>query len=154
MRNLTIDGERAVDRVEGFHGFDVGIHLAFVVGRSARVEIAVALGGLERRRLPEFERVGRLDVEMAVAEDGRLAGRVQPVGVDQRMALGFDQFDVLEAGGQQMVDDEFGGAVGGLVILGKRGDAGDAQEVLQLFEEPGLVLFYVAVDGFGHVASF
>ena len=91
---------------------------------------------------------------MAIAKDRRLAGRMQPVGINQRVTFGFDEFHVLETGGHQVVDDKIGGAVGSLVIFGQSRDAGDAQEVLELFEEPGLVLFYVAVDGFGHVASF
>ena len=38
--------------------------LPLVVGDAARVEPAVALDELERRRLPELERIGRLDVEV------------------------------------------------------------------------------------------
>ena len=40
--------------------------LSLVVGDAARVVPAVALGELERRRLPELERRGRLDVEVSV----------------------------------------------------------------------------------------
>jgi hypothetical protein len=42
-----------------------------VVGDAARVEPTITLGELERRRLPELERIGRLDVEVGVAEDRR-----------------------------------------------------------------------------------
>ncbi len=49
-----------------------------VVGDAARVKTSVARSELEGRRLPELERVGRLYVEVRVAEDrGRLVG---PVG--------------------------------------------------------------------------
>ena len=47
------------------------VQLPLVVDGAAAVEIAVADLGLERRTLPEPERVGRLDVEVPVAEDGR-----------------------------------------------------------------------------------
>ena len=49
---LDIDGHAAVDRFDGFHRLDVGKHLALVVSRSARIEISVALGRFEGRRLP------------------------------------------------------------------------------------------------------
>jgi hypothetical protein len=49
-------------------------HLAFVVDRAAGVEVAVALGGLEGRREPFVERVGRLHIVVAVDEHGGLAG--------------------------------------------------------------------------------
>jgi hypothetical protein len=91
---------------------------------------------------------------MPVAEDRWLAGRVQPVGINQRVALGFDQLHVLKAGGDEVVNDKVGGPVRRFVILGQRGNTGDAQEVLELFEEPDLVFFDVTVDGYGHVASF
>ena len=48
-----------------------------VVGDAARVQTSVARRELEGRRLPELERVGRLYVEVRVAEDrGRLFGSV------------------------------------------------------------------------------
>ena len=52
-QKLEVDRQRAVDRAQRLHGFDVHVHLAFVVGRAARVEIAVAHGGLEGRRDPQ-----------------------------------------------------------------------------------------------------
>ena len=51
--------------------FDERIQLTFVVRDPAPVVPAVALGELERRRLPELERRRRLDVEVAVDHDGR-----------------------------------------------------------------------------------
>src|SRR5262249_61460921 len=48
--------------------------LALVVRDTARDEPLAADGQLERRRLPELERCGRLDVEVAVQKDGRGAG--------------------------------------------------------------------------------
>ena len=61
--------------------------LALVVDGAAGVEVAVALGRLEGRRKPFVERIGRLHVVVAVEKHGGLTGGVQPVGVDQRMAL-------------------------------------------------------------------
>ncbi len=50
----------------GFDALDVREHLAFVVGRAAGVDVAVADGRLERRADPLVERLGRLHVVVAV----------------------------------------------------------------------------------------
>ena len=51
------------------------VQLALVVGDPAAVQVLAADLGLERRRLPQLERIGRLHVEVAVAEDRRRVGR-------------------------------------------------------------------------------
>ena len=130
IRNFRLTGSLPFTALQRFDGLDVRIHLAFVVGRAARIEIAVALGRLEGRRLPELQRIGRLHVEVTVAEHGGLAGRVKPIGIDQRMPFGFDEFDIFETGGLQLCRHEFGGAMRVFSVVGQRGDAGDAKEFL------------------------
>ena len=66
---------------------------------------------LEGRRLPQFQRIGRLHVEVAVAEHRGLARGMQPVRIDQRMALGFDDLDVLHPGVAQLGGDKLRGPV-------------------------------------------
>ena len=91
MRTRTLTGSLpALAASSDFEGFDVHPDLAFVVDSAARVEIAVALRWLEGRRSPFVQRVGRLDVVVAVEQDSRrgLPSGVQPVGVDERMAAG------------------------------------------------------------------
>ena len=64
--------------------------LALVVGNAARVVPAVALGELERRRVPEVERRRRLDVVVPVDHHGRgiaAAVRVRPDLADDQLAL-------------------------------------------------------------------
>ena len=64
--------------------------LALVVGDAARVVPAVALGELERRRLPEVERGGRLDVVVPVDHHGRriaAAVRVRRDVADDQFSL-------------------------------------------------------------------
>ena len=63
-RQLACSGKSA----RGLHEDE---QLGLVVRYAARIEPAVALGELERRRFPELERVGRLHVEVRVTEDGR-----------------------------------------------------------------------------------
>ena len=80
---LAVAREAHVDRQLPGRGELAGggqqqVELALVVGDAAAVEVLAADLGLERRRLPQLERIGRLHVEVAVAEDGRraLADRV------------------------------------------------------------------------------
>ena len=76
---------------------DVHEHLALVVGGAARVDLAVAHRRLERRAGPQIDRIDRLHVVVAVEEDRRLARRVQPVAVDDRIARRVDEPHVLHA---------------------------------------------------------
>ena len=94
--------------------------------------------------------IGGLHIVVAVAEDGGFAGGVQPIGVDQRMFVRLDELDVLHAGGAQGVGDEVGGAIDIGAVFGQGADAGNAQELLQLFEQAGLILLDEGVGGGGH----
>ena len=67
-RDAQVDGELA-GRGEQLRRLQEHVQLALVVGDAAGVEPAVALDELERIRVPELERVGRLHVEVPVAED-------------------------------------------------------------------------------------
>ena len=135
---------------QGFDGFDFHPELAFVVDCAASVNVVVALGGLERRRDPLVERVGRLHVVMRVAQHGRLAGSVQPVGIDQRMALGRNGFDVLQPDAPKFGGHELGRLLHvGLVLL-QRADAGDAEQVFQFVEETLLIAAGIIDCGRGH----
>ena len=75
-----------------------------------------------------------MDVVVAVEEDGRLAGRVEPIGVDERMAGTLDEGRVLEAGGGQFIADEFGGAADVRSVFGRGAYAGDPEECFETFE--------------------
>ena len=89
--------EMRLDRLE------VHEHLALVVGRAAGVDLAVADRRLERRRLPQVERIDRLHVVVAVEEDRRRARRAQPVAVDDRIARRLDQPHVLQSDAPHLV---------------------------------------------------
>jgi hypothetical protein len=65
---------------------------------------------------------------VAVKERGGLAGGVQPVGVDQRMAFGFDQPHVLHADAGQLGSQQLGGLAAIALVLGQRGDGRNAQQ--------------------------
>ena len=92
IRNFTWSGKFAAGLDPGFDAFDVREHLAFVVGRAAGVDVAVADGRLERRADPFVERLGRLHVVVAIDEHDRLAGHRRRLGIDERMAGGGNRF--------------------------------------------------------------
>ena len=123
------------------------IDLALVVAGAAREDVVAADLRLEGRRLPLVQRVGRLHVVVAVEKDGGLARRAQPFGVDQRIAVAFDQLGGGHPRRAQLVQGELGGAPDVGLVLGQRADAGNAQEGLQAFQEVGLVLLVVVHDG-------
>ena len=70
-------------RLERFH---VQEELAFVVHRSAREDVSVAHRRLERRRRPQLERLGGLNVVVAVDENRRRSRRISPLADDDRVA--------------------------------------------------------------------
>ena len=127
-QDFDIDGQLAGGLLQGVEGADVDMDLAFVVGGAAAEEIAAANGGLEGRRGPQIERLGGLNVVMAVEKDGGLAGRVQRFRVDQRMQLGRNDFDVGESGAAEPFGNPLGGALDVRLVLALRADAGNAQE--------------------------
>ena len=57
-QEFQVDRQRSGGREQRFDGFDVHVHLALVVGRAARVEVAVAHGRLKGRRDPFLQRIG------------------------------------------------------------------------------------------------
>ena len=145
--DADVDGQLAVGGEQRLQALDLRPDLALVVAGAAAVEVAVALGWLEGRRDPLVLGVGGLDVVVAVEERGGLAGGVQPVGVDQRMALGFDQPRVLEADAGQLGQDKLGGAAAIALVLGQRGDGRNAQQILQLTQKAGMILSCVDYGG-------
>ena len=117
---------------------DQHVELALVVGDAAAEEPAVALLERERVRLPELERVGRLDVDVAVDHDRRpSAVRGGQVADDQRLRLGRD-----DLGGAAGSADELGEPLGRApdVVRAAPGSAltlGMRDQLRQLVE-PGL----------------
>ena len=84
--DLDVDRQPAVLLQVRLDRLEVHEHLALVVGRAARVDLAVADRRLERRRLPQVERIDRLHVVVAVEQDRRRALGAEPVAVDDRDA--------------------------------------------------------------------
>ena len=99
--------------------------------------------------MPLIQRLGRLYVEVRIAQRGRLAGGMQPVGVHQRMTAGRNDLDILEADALQVGSDHLGGLADIAFVLFGGADAGNAQQVFQFLEKALLVLASV-IDGGGN----
>ena len=122
---LALDDELHVHRQASvllqvrFDRLEVHEHLALVVGGAARVDLAVADRRLERRRLPEIQRIDRLHVVVAVEQNRRRTRRAEPVAVHHRIAGRLDQPDVLQADAPHLV----GAPVGAALDVGARARA-------------------------------
>ncbi len=137
---FNVDGQLAVVCLEeGFESFDFHPELAFVVDRAAGIDVVIPLGRLKGRSVPLVEGFGRLDVIMRIHEDGGLAGSVQPVGVEERMAGGLDDLDIIHADAAQFVGDKIGGLLDVGFVLVEGADAGNAEEIFEFLDKAGLV---------------
>jgi hypothetical protein len=125
----------------------VHVHLPFVVARAAGIDVAIAKRGLKRRSVPFLERIGWLHVIVAIAKHGRLAGSVEPIGIDQRVARGGNDFNMFETGAAEARSNEFGGADHVGFVIGICADARDPQEVEKLIEQARLLLLDEIGDG-------
>ena len=123
---------------ERFQRLEVHVHLALVVDRPARIQVSVALRWVKGGRKPFVQRVRRLHIIMAVTETSRLTLGVQPVAIDKRMATQLDEPDIFEADARHLCGQNLGGAADVASVFGKRGDAGNAEQSLQLVQEPAL----------------
>src|SRR5437667_2474972 len=102
--NFYIQRQLAAVRLhERFECFHLHPELAFVIDRAASIDVVIALGRFEGRGNPFIERVGRLHVVVRIAEYGRFTGRMQPIGVHQRVALCGDDLHVFQTDPPQLV---------------------------------------------------
>src|SRR5208282_3522949 len=110
----------------------MNVDLAFVIGGATAEDIAVANGGFEGGRSPKIERFRGLHIVVAVKEDSGLAGSFERFSIYERMEIGRNNFDFLEAGGAKIVRDPASGAFDVRFVFGLGADAGDSQKFAQL----------------------
>ncbi len=127
--------------------------LALVVYRTARVDVVVTLSWFEGRRNPLIQRIRRLHVIVRVAKHRRLARSMQPVGINQRVALSWDHLDVFHSNAPQFARHIVRRSQHVGFVLGKRADAGNAQEILQFIQEALLIVARVINCGGSHGGS-
>ncbi len=80
---------------------------------------------------------------MPVEQHRGLARRAQPFGVDQRIALAFDQLRLLQSGALQLAAHEFGRPLDVRLMLRQSADARDAQEGFQTFQITVVMLLVI-----------
>jgi hypothetical protein len=137
---LGVEREPEVDRKLARLGelarrLDEHEEMRLVVGDAAGVEPPVALGQLERRRLPEVERVGRLHVEVRVAEDRRRGIRALGGGqlADDERAPAVPGDDVgRAAGAADALRDPVRGGLDVLRVVRVRADRGNGDQLGEL----------------------
>ena len=130
-----VDGQVADALQPRLGGAEVHVELALVVAGATRVQDVVLVPRLERRPDPLVERIGRLDVVVAVDQDGGLVrSGMEPVGGDHRVAAGIGQAGVFEADRGEMVRDPLRRPAH-LVLLGRIGtDRFHPEELVQAAE--------------------
>ena len=126
----------------GLESLDVHQDLALVVVRAARVNAAVPVGRLERRRVPELLRVHGLHVVVTVDQHRRRVGVHDLVRHHERIPFRRDDLDVVHPRLADDIGQPLGAAghVFGVSLLGAH--AGDAKE----FEEFCFVPLPVGAD--------
>ncbi|MGD0930583.1 MAG: hypothetical protein ABR902_08035 [Candidatus Korobacteraceae bacterium] len=72
---------------------------------------------------------------------------MKPVTVNQRMAFGLDDFDVLETDALQISGNNFGGLAHVVFMLFRGADARNAQQIFQFLEKALLVLAGIGNGG-------
>ena len=117
--------------------------LTLVVGRASGIEVAVFNAGFERRGFPQFERLRRLDIVVAVDEEGGLLRiGLGSAGHHDGVAIGF-----MDRGVQREASGSVGNPLGRGTeirrVLGLGADTRKAHVVAERVDELGLVFLEV-----------
>src|SRR5256885_9408087 len=115
-------------------------HLSFVIHRTTRIKVLIAFGWLKGRSGPLVQWIRRLHIVMSVAKSGGLAGRMEPIAINQRMAVSLNHLHVLQADATHLRGEKICGAFDVALMLRKSADAGNAKEVFQLGKKSRLIL--------------
>src|SRR5580704_1894155 len=141
-QDFYVDGELAVHFLDGFERLQMDVNLALVVGGAAAEEISIAHGRFERGRSPKIERLGGLDVVVAVKKDGGFAGSFEGFGIDERMKICRNDFDFLEAATAKIISHPAGGAFDIRLVFTFGAHTGDSQEFAKLRQMLVAITFY------------
>jgi hypothetical protein len=118
------------------------VNLAFIVGSAPSIDISVAYFRLESRRSPEFQRLGGLNIVVAVEKNRRLAGGFKRFGVNEGVKTCGDYFDGLEACCAQTLGNPFGSAVDIRFVFTFGADRRDPEKFVKLSKMPLAATFY------------
>ena len=101
--------------------------------------------------MPFIQRVGRLHIIMRVHQNRGLAGRMQPVGVEQRVALSRNDFDILHPDAAQFGGHKFRRFPYIALVFVEGADAWNPEKRLQLIEKTRLIAASKIHCGGSHV---
>ena len=132
---LEVDGQALGGPQEGFRHANRDEHRSLVVRDAAAVEPVVPHLGLEGRARPVRQRIGGLHVVVAVDQHRRRVACVQPLGVDQGVALRRQEGRVLQARALHPGRHVARGFLDRPGIGGVGADTGDADVGVELVDE-------------------
>jgi hypothetical protein len=132
--DLDVNGKFPVELVEGFQCLEVDMNLALVVGRAATIDVAVADGGLKGGRSPKVQRLGGLDIIVAIKKDGRFAGSFEGFGINERVEIGGDNLDGFEARGTKAIGNPVGAAFDVAFMFAFGTDRRNTEEIVKLVQ--------------------
>src|SRR5215831_4352828 len=130
-----------------FDRFHVAEKLSFVVCGAAAVEVLSLYCRAKRRTAPFSNGLAGQDIVMAIDDERWAIWSAQPRCINNRIAALRDHADTLQADVLQMPRQPVRTTLHVFLALGLRADAGEAQEFLQLREEPGAVRASVGEGG-------
>ena len=136
---VDVERRHAVGIARGLVGLEQAVDLALVVGGAAAVEAPLAHGGVERRRLPLLERIGRLDVIVPVDEQRGLPRHPRALRPHDGMSFSLDEVHHGAAQAAELVHQPHGGAPAVGRMGRERTHARDRKELGQLGEHAGLL---------------
>ena len=75
---------------------------------------------------------------------------MEPIAIDQRIARGGNDFDIFQTRAAEALSHKLRGGRDVGLVLRKRADAGNAEEILEFFEQAVLVLLDKNIGGAVH----
>ena len=117
--------------------------LSLIIGRAAGKEVVTVGAGAHGRfkggRLPQRQRIDRLDIVVTINQDSRLVRTgMQPIRVDQGMPRGLDDLHMFQPALLHIGDQPLGSLHHVGLVGRNRTDAGDAQPLGQFSQLPRL----------------
>src|SRR5260370_26717800 len=113
----------------------------FVVRCTATIETAIPLSRLKRVRLPRLHIAGWLHVVMGVEQHGRLSRRLEHFSIDVRVSVAhLEQLDIFESSFLEQSRGRLGAGANLLGIESRERNAGDPDQLFEVFEVGTLLL--------------
>src|SRR6185312_4385812 len=100
---FDVDWQSTLGLEQRLNAQDRREHVPLIVARTARVHAILDDRWFKRRMRPQFQRIYRLSIEVAVDQHCRLTRRVQPFSIDNGMATRRQDLHLLKTGAGQTI---------------------------------------------------